>query len=570
VVEKAIIAGFGGQGILFFGKVLAQAGMDAGHHVTYFPSYGPEVRGGRANCHITVSSQESYLPMIAQADAVVAMSQPAWEFFATRLKPDGLAVLNASMVAAGDHAQATQRIVAVPDTAIAVEAGDIRRPTWSCSGPTTTPEPSCPSRPSSTASAQPSRAARPTSSTSTNRPSKEASTRWRAGRAEPVPRRDPAMDILYLDHATELGGAEHSLLELLRALDRGRFAPTLACPAGRLADRAAQLDVPVVHLAVEKLKSRNPLASLWRLRRGSRRLRRLLADGGFALVHANTLRTAVYASTAARAAGVAFVWHVRDSRVPGLTRAWLLRRCDAAIATSQFLAHSLGRSRKLHLVPNGIDPARVPPEAAAAAFRSEFGIPPEAPVVGCLGRIRPWKGQGHFLQVAARLAAHLPEAVFLVVGSTLFPDPGRDYQAELRAEAERLGITDRVRFTGHRDDPLAALGAMSIVANCSEHEPFGRVLIEAMACRRPVVAFRSGAVPEIVVDGSTALLVPFGDVDAMAQAVLDLVRSPMRAEAYGEAGRQRVAAHFSLQASTAKVEALYTQFAEAQAREAQP
>jgi 2-oxoglutarate ferredoxin oxidoreductase subunit gamma len=126
VVEKAIIAGFGGQGILFFGKVLAQAGMDEGHHVTYFPSYGPEVRGGRANCHITVSSQEIYLPMVAQADAVLAMSQPAWDFFAARLKPDGLAVLNASMVTVGEHTQATQRIVAVPATAIAVDVGDIR------------------------------------------------------------------------------------------------------------------------------------------------------------------------------------------------------------------------------------------------------------------------------------------------------------------------------------------------------------------------------------------------------------------------------------------------------------
>jgi len=114
-----------------------------------------------------------------------------------------------------------------------------------------------------------------------------------------------------------------------------------------------------------------------------------------------------------------------------------------------------------------------------------------------------------------------------------------------------------VVFTGHRDDPLAALGAMDVVVNCSENEPFGRVLIEAMACRRPVVAFRSGAVPEIVDDGNTGLLVGFGDVAAMAQAVLDLVRNPERAEAYGEAGRQRVAAHFTLTASTARVQSLY-------------
>jgi glycosyltransferase involved in cell wall biosynthesis len=254
---------------------------------------------------------------------------------------------------------------------------------------------------------------------------------------------------------------------------------------------------------------------------------------------------------------VPFLWHVRDYDVPAIVRAALMRSCHAAIATSQFLADHLGSSSKIRLIPNGVDLGAAPPEAAAAALRAELGIPAEAPVVGCLGRIRPWKGQRHFVQVAARLAPGLPDAVFLVVGGTLFPDPGRDYLAELKQQAQELGVADRVVFTGHRADPLVALSAMHVVVNCSENEPFGRVLIEAMACRRPVVAFRSGAVPEIIDDGNTGLLVAFGDVEAMAQAVLDLVRNPERAEAYGEAGRQRVAAYFSLASSTSRVQALY-------------
>ena len=365
------------------------------------------------------------------------------------------------------------------------------------------------------------------------------------------------MNVLYLDHATELGGAEHSLLALLRTLDRARAAPTLACPPGRLAERAQALDVPVIDLSLEKLRSRNPLASFARLRRGARRLREELAQGSFGVVHANTLRAAVYAGQAAKPAGVPFVWHVRDYDVPAFVRAALMRSCDVAVATSQFMADALGSGSKIRLIPNGIDPSDAPADSAFAAFREALGIAPQTPVVGCLGRIRPWKGQGYFLRVAARLAAELPQAVFLIVGGTLFPDPGRDYVAELEDEAARLGVRDRVVFTGHRDDPLAALGAMDVVVNCSENEPFGRVLIEAMACRRPVVAFRSGAVPEIVDDGNTGLLVSFGDVAAMAQAVLDLVRNPERAEAYGEAGRQRVAAYFTLAASTARIHALY-------------
>ena len=369
------------------------------------------------------------------------------------------------------------------------------------------------------------------------------------------------MNVLYLDHATELGGAEHSLLALLRTLDRRRFAPALACPPGRLAEQAQKLGVPVVELALEKLRDRNPLRMVARLRRGHAALRRVLAEGRYGIVHSNTLRTAVYASGVVRRLGARFVWHVRDYVIPGWTRRSLVRRCDVAVALSRFIAASLPRSPKVRIVPNGIDMADVPPEAAAAAFRARIGVAAGVPLVGCIGRIRPWKGQRYFLEAAARLAPRLPQAAFLVVGATLFPDPGRDYVAELKDQAQRLGVADRVIFAGQSDEPLAALAAMDVVVNCSENEPFGRVLIEAMACRRPVVAFRSGAVPEIVVDGSTGLLVPFGDVTGLAEAVYDLVRNHTRAEAYGEAGRHRAASQFSLRASTAAIEALYAELA---------
>jgi 2-oxoglutarate ferredoxin oxidoreductase subunit gamma len=124
VLEKVIIAGFGGQGILFLGKVLAQAMMREGRNVTFFPSYGPEVRGGRANCHVTISTGEIFSPAVTRADSVLAMSQLAWDYFAPRLRPGGLAVLNASMVAAPSASSA--RVLAVPATDIATDLGDVR------------------------------------------------------------------------------------------------------------------------------------------------------------------------------------------------------------------------------------------------------------------------------------------------------------------------------------------------------------------------------------------------------------------------------------------------------------
>ncbi|MFP4056657.1 MAG: 2-oxoacid:acceptor oxidoreductase family protein [Candidatus Brocadiia bacterium] len=123
--EKLIVAGFGGQGTLFVGKLVAQAMMEAGSNVTYFPSYGAEVRGGKANCQVIISDGDIFSPVIDRADALLAMSQLSWDFFACRVKPNGLVVLNSSMADPGQEPR-PQRLLSIPATDIASELGDVR------------------------------------------------------------------------------------------------------------------------------------------------------------------------------------------------------------------------------------------------------------------------------------------------------------------------------------------------------------------------------------------------------------------------------------------------------------
>ncbi len=125
MTERVIVAGFGGQGILFLGRLLAQIGMDRGSHVTFFPAYGPEVRGGRANCHVIISSDAIFSPRIDVADAALAMNQISWDYFAGRVRPDGLAVVNASMTEVEDNT-GPERLIRVPATDLASELGDVR------------------------------------------------------------------------------------------------------------------------------------------------------------------------------------------------------------------------------------------------------------------------------------------------------------------------------------------------------------------------------------------------------------------------------------------------------------
>jgi len=125
LTEKVIVAGFGGQGILFLARLLAEVGMNQGRHVTFFPAYGPEVRGGRANCDVIVSDDEIFSPRIDVADAVLAMNQISWDFFAGHVRPDGLAVVNTSMAEVRDGV-GPERILRVQATELASELGDVK------------------------------------------------------------------------------------------------------------------------------------------------------------------------------------------------------------------------------------------------------------------------------------------------------------------------------------------------------------------------------------------------------------------------------------------------------------
>jgi len=120
--EEVIIAGFGGQGIILLGKLLAQAAMKNGHEVTYMPSYGAEVRGGTAHCMIIIADELIASPLIARPDAVITMNEASYKKFAPRVKTGGLLVLNSSMIT-GHEPLDTVEVVAVPADDIAVELG---------------------------------------------------------------------------------------------------------------------------------------------------------------------------------------------------------------------------------------------------------------------------------------------------------------------------------------------------------------------------------------------------------------------------------------------------------------
>lgn len=380
--------------------------------------------------------------------------------------------------------------------------------------------------------------------------------------------------VLYLNPTAQMGGAEYSLLDLAGSLDRTRFIPLLVCLGeGPLVNEAAGRGIDTVALP---LSGRIGELSLKGQRSGpaglavaalsaapiALKIRRLAARAQ--IVHTNGNKAHVLGGfTKGRAR---LVWHVRDFwRTGSVERAMCRlanRRASAVIANSTAVGEHLaamGVDRDLvHVVPNGIDGHRFTPDGPVAPLREELGWPSDTPLVGTVGMLTRWKGQDVFLRAFADVLRAWPQARCVVAGDEIYVTRGQTgFGDELRRVARELGIEHAVAFTGYRRDVPAVLRALDVVVHASvEPEPFGRVVGEAMASARPVVATDAGGVPEVT-GRETALLVPPGDVEAMSRAIQQLLADRTDARRRAAAGRERILRSFPVAAHVERVQTLY-------------
>jgi glycosyltransferase involved in cell wall biosynthesis len=362
---------------------------------------------------------------------------------------------------------------------------------------------------------------------------------------------EPPTILLMANFADVIGGGEESLLGLAATLDRRRLRVLASVTGdGEVATRLRALGVPV---GVVRLPPVRPW-TLGPIGLAVMRLRRLVQRERVSLVHAHGSRGALYAGLATLGLGVPLVWHVRetgpDPRLDGL----LARLAEAIVVNSGATAGRIrrlpGAVAKLTIVPNGVDPTRFAPGPADRRLGDSLGLDPAVPVVGYFGRLERPKGVDVLVDAARRLHDKLPATAFLFVGE----GPLRE---TLTARAAAAGLP--ARFAGQRDDVAALLRLCAVVVMPSRQEAFGRVLIEAMAAGVPVVASAVGGIPEVCIDGVTALLVPPDDPDALAVAIALTLTDQAATAARVTAATADVHARFALTAHAARVEAVYAQ-----------
>lgn len=383
--------------------------------------------------------------------------------------------------------------------------------------------------------------------------------------------------VLFLDHTGVLGGAELFLLKLAGRW-RGERKVVLF-EAGPLSGRLERDAVPVEILAKEEsvqsigrggrgLAQLRAVPALWRL---ARQVARRAAD--FDVLFANSQKSLVVGALAARLSRKPLIWYLHDiltaDQFSGLNRkvaVTLGNQCAIHVianseASREAFIHCGGKAARTTVVYNGIDdPADPKPETESAVREIRTGLGWNGKtVVGLFSRLAPWKGQHVLLDALAQV----PGLHALFVGAPLFSGDTL-YQQELEAKVTALGVGDRVRFLGFRDDIPALLQAVDLVAHTSvSPEPFGRVIVEGMLAGKPVVAARAGGACEIVEDGVTGRLVTPGDADALATALREMIDHPDEAKRLGRAGQAAAQRRFSVEAMLLGIERVVAEAASA-------
>jgi glycosyltransferase involved in cell wall biosynthesis len=360
--------------------------------------------------------------------------------------------------------------------------------------------------------------------------------------------------LLVNDHSFNHSGTPRYLVDVVSALDRDAFQPVVACPApGPLPDELRGLGVPVIIVPMTPL-TRETVFSFGREVAADLRL---LRREGIELVHLNTLGWRDSMVLAAWLSNIPVVVHAHNPMVESVMHGNL----NVALADRIVLnAHAAGRPYADHqaiavkfvTAYNGVDLKAYP---AKGSIRAELGLTDDALVVGTVGQVCERKGIDLFLSMAAAVLERFPETHFLVVGRDAVGQEG--YTERMRALARRLGIDHRVRFTGHRTDVPEVMRSLDVFVLASRIEPFGRVILEALASGCAVVSTEVGGVPEILTRPEVGLRVQAEDASAMAAAVISLLEDPVRRAAMGKAGRDHVASKFSLEQVTRDLEAVY-------------
>ncbi len=342
--------------------------------------------------------------------------------------------------------------------------------------------------------------------------------------------------------AEQRGGAELMLLHLLRANKQG---PQVEYQVAFLEDGPMVADVQALGYPVQVFRAGHLrqasqfLTTVRALKGWMQREKVQIAMSWMAKAH-------LYAGPAAKMAGVPAIWWQH-----GIPDGHWLDRCVTALPTRKiFCCSQIAQRAQQRLSPkretcviypaadlDSLAPSVLPSMAEA---RQKVGLPEAGPIIGIVCRLQRWKGVHVFLDAVAQVAQIRSDAYFVVVGGTHALEP--EYPGVLAAQVKRLKMDEKLRFAGYQANSALWMQAMNVVVHASvDAEPFGMVVIEAMALGKTVIASKAGGPLEIVEDGVDGFLTPPGDAATLAETILQVISAPTLPQTFSQAARQKAA-----------------------------
>ncbi|NIK66662.1 glycosyltransferase family 4 protein [Paenibacillus sp. BK720] len=377
------------------------------------------------------------------------------------------------------------------------------------------------------------------------------------------------MRIAYYNHTSSVSGAEINLL--VTAAHYKRAEVTIMAPEGDLLERAREAGLLVVALPSYNARlSRNPLrlaAGILGMIRAGKQLSDAVMAGGAEVIHANSLRAGMMASLFYWRHRIPVVWHLHDNPPKGLVgkliRMYAAKAAQAFIAISEPVMKGFGSSSgTVHLIHNGavLSPfSELEKKRYRIDLRRQLDTPAGGRVMVIIGQIAPWKRQEDAIRALHSLIQQGEENYLWIVGEPKFREENLHYLKELQRLADELNVTRHIRFTGFRNDVDQLCCAADLLLLCSENEPFGRVIIEAMAQGTPVIATSGGGVGEIIEHGKSGLLYETGNIPQLVDHIRSLQSNDRLRKQISVNCVERVGGYFSIEQAAAKTEHVYAQ-----------
>lgn len=283
-------------------------------------------------------------------------------------------------------------------------------------------------------------------------------------------------------------------------------------------------------------------------------IHKIIIKQNIKFIFSNTLKAHVYAGFLDFFAPTQNILYVRDNIEPGLFYKLLIKRCHLAIAVSEFIYNQipLPKARK-KIVYNGVDINYWIPDKP---IFKQYELEKRPIIVAQIGQITKWKNHTDFIKAAALIIKNYENVQFFIVGDDL-SNREKSYRKELKTLVNELNISRFIFFLGQSNNIKELVSKIDILVHPAINEPFGRVLIEAMAMEKPVVAYRCGGPKEIIIDNRTGYLVEPRDVKTLAEKTTHLMKNEDLRIQFGKEGRKRVIENFSLDRYIKEMEEIF-------------